>query len=155
VRVEGVSKIFCRDLKKSLWYGLQDSAKDIFSFGKQRSEIRGQRSDRLDAPASLLTSDLRLPTSDLSSDLRLPTSDSRTLRPGEFLAVDNVSFELKRGKCLGLIGRYGAGKTTLLTMLNGLIKPDAGRIEIRGMVGALTPSAPTAACCCPAGRISA
>jgi hypothetical protein len=31
VRVEGVSKIFCRDLKKSLWYGLQDSAKDLFS----------------------------------------------------------------------------------------------------------------------------
>ena len=39
VRVEGVSKIFCRDLKKSLWYGLQDSTKDLFSFGKQRSEV--------------------------------------------------------------------------------------------------------------------
>ena len=33
VRVEGVSKIFCRDLKKSLWYGLKDSAKDLFSWG--------------------------------------------------------------------------------------------------------------------------
>jgi lipopolysaccharide transport system ATP-binding protein len=126
VRVEGGSKIFCRNLKKSLWYGLQDSAKDLFSFGKQSSEIRGQRSDPLDAPSSLLT-----------SDLRLPTSDSRTLRPGEFLAVDNVSFELKRGECLGLIGRNGAGKTTLLKMLNGLIKPDAGRIEMRGRVGSL------------------
>jgi lipopolysaccharide transport system ATP-binding protein len=139
--VEGVSKIFCRDLKKSLWYGLQDSAKDLFSFGKQSSEIRGQRSDPLDAPSSLLTSDLRLPTSSsdssLTSDLRPPTSDSRTLRPGEFLAVDNVSFELKRGECLGLIGRNGAGKTTLLKMLNGLIKPDTGRIEMRGRVGAL------------------
>jgi lipopolysaccharide transport system ATP-binding protein len=36
-----------------------------------------------------------------------------------------------------LIGRNGAGKTTLLKMLNGLIKPDAGRIEMRGRVGAL------------------
>ena len=141
VKVENVSKIFCRDLKKSLWYGLQDSAKDLFSFGKQRSEIRGQKSDPLDAPSSLLTSDLRLPTSSsdssLTSDLRPPTSDSRTLRPSEFLAVDNVSFELKRGECLGLIGRNGAGKTTLLKMITGLIKPDAGRIEMHGRIGAL------------------
>ena len=59
------------------------------------------------------------------------------LRPKEFWAVNDVSFELKRGECLGLIGRNGAGKTTLLRMLNGLIKPDAGRIETRGRVGAL------------------
>ena len=48
-----------------------------------------------------------------------------------------MSFELRRGDCLGLIGRNGAGKTTLLKMLNGLIKPDRGRIEMRGRVGAL------------------
>lgn len=60
-----------------------------------------------------------------------------TLRDGEFWAVNDVSFELKRGECLGLIGRNGAGKTTLLKILNGLIKPDAGRIEMRGRVGAL------------------
>ncbi len=59
------------------------------------------------------------------------------LRPKEFWAVKDVSFELRRGECLGLIGRNGAGKTTLLKMLNGLIKPDAGRIEMRGRVGAL------------------
>jgi len=60
-----------------------------------------------------------------------------TLRPGEFWALDEVSFELRRGECLGLIGRNGAGKSTLLKMLNGLIKPDKGRIEMRGRVGAL------------------
>ena len=59
------------------------------------------------------------------------------LRPKEFWAVKDVGFELKRGECLGLIGLNGAGKTTLLKMLNGLIKPDAGRIEMRGRVGAL------------------
>ena len=59
------------------------------------------------------------------------------LRTGEFWAVRDVSFELRRGECLGLIGHNGAGKTTLLRMLNGLIKPDQGRIEIRGKVGAL------------------
>ena len=45
--------------------------------------------------------------------------------------------ELKRGECLGLIGKNGAGKTTLLKLLNGLIKPDHGRIEMHGRVGAL------------------
>lgn len=59
------------------------------------------------------------------------------LREGEFWAVKDVSFELKRGECLGLIGHNGAGKTTLLKMLNGLIKPDTGRIEMNGRVGAL------------------
>jgi lipopolysaccharide transport system ATP-binding protein len=59
------------------------------------------------------------------------------LRPDEFWAVNDVSFEVRRGECLGLIGRNGAGKTTLLKMLNGLIKPDHGRIEMHGRVGAL------------------
>lgn len=59
------------------------------------------------------------------------------LRPDEFWAVKDISFELKRGECLGLIGYNGAGKTTLLRMLNGLIRPDQGRIEMRGKVGAL------------------
>ncbi len=59
------------------------------------------------------------------------------LRDKEFWAVKNISFEVKRGECLGLIGRNGAGKSTLLKMLNGLIKPDTGRIEMHGRVGAL------------------
>jgi len=59
------------------------------------------------------------------------------LRPKEFWALNDVSFELRRGECLGLLGRNGAGKTTLLKMLNGLMKPDKGRIELRGRVGAL------------------
>jgi lipopolysaccharide transport system ATP-binding protein len=64
-------------------------------------------------------------------------ADDRLLRDDEFWAVKNVTFELRRGECLGLIGRNGAGKTTLLKMLNGLIKPDSGRITMRGRVGAL------------------
>ncbi len=59
------------------------------------------------------------------------------LRNKEFWAVKDVNFELKRGECLGLIGRNGAGKSTLLKMLNGLIKPDKGRIEMFGRIGAL------------------
>ena len=66
--------------------------------------------------------------------LGLPQGNAGHLRPKEFWAVNDVSFEVKRGECLGLIGRNGAGKTTLLKMLNGLIKPDTGRIEMRGLV---------------------
>lgn len=62
---------------------------------------------------------------------------ARELRPDEFWAVKDVSFEVRRGECLGLVGRNGAGKTTLLRMLNGLIKPDQGRIEMRGKIGGL------------------
>jgi lipopolysaccharide transport system ATP-binding protein len=76
---------------------------------------------------------------DIVSELnpRSEPSAEPSLRKNEFWAVRNVSFELRRGDCLGLIGRNGAGKTTLLKMLNGLIRPDTGRIAIRGRVGAL------------------
>jgi len=59
------------------------------------------------------------------------------LRSDEFWAVQNISFELRRGECIGLIGHNGAGKSTLLKMLNGLITPDKGSIELNGRVGAL------------------
>jgi lipopolysaccharide transport system ATP-binding protein len=74
---------------------------------------------------------------DTLSDLTGRDGSTDKLRPAEFWALNNVSFELRRGECLGLIGRNGAGKTTLLKLLNGLIKPDNGRIEIRGRLGAL------------------
>lgn len=59
------------------------------------------------------------------------------LRRGEFWAVDDLSFELKRGECLGIIGSNGSGKSTLLKMMNGIFMPDRGRIDITGRIGAL------------------
>jgi len=61
VKVEGVSKTFCRSLKRSLWYGVQDVASEMLG--------REGRHDEL--------------------------------RRNEFWAVNDVSFELKRGECLG------------------------------------------------------
>jgi len=59
------------------------------------------------------------------------------LKKHEFLAIDNISFKLKRGQCLGLIGKNGSGKSTLLKILNGIIAPDKGRVTIKGKIGAL------------------
>ena len=74
---------------------------------------------------------------DIASELTGRSGHHDQLRKGEFWAVKDVSFQVRRGECLGLIGRNGAGKTTLLRMLNGLIKPDQGKITMRGRVGAL------------------
>ena len=60
---------------------------------------------------------------DLSSAVLGIKQDRSSLREGEFWAVKDVSFTLRRGECLGLIGRNGAGKSTMLKMLNGLIRP--------------------------------
>jgi lipopolysaccharide transport system ATP-binding protein len=59
------------------------------------------------------------------------------LRRAEFWSLHDLSFELRRGEALAIIGANGAGKSTLLKLLNGLIKPDAGSIRLRGRVGAL------------------
>ena len=95
--VEGLSKKFCRNLKRSLWYGLRD----------------------------------------LTAELFLRRGDRTELRKDEFWALKDISFELRRGEMLGVIGHNGAGKSTLLRLFNGLIKPDCGAIRVWGDVGAL------------------
>ena len=95
--VNGVSKRFCRDLKKSLFYGVQDIA----------SELVGLR------------------------------GSSNKLRTKEFWALNDVSFKLRRGEALGLVGKNGSGKSTLLRIIAGLIKPDAGTVEVNGRIAPL------------------
>lgn len=74
---------------------------------------------------------------DIARNLLGMSSHSDRLRKNEFWAVDDISFELKRGETLGIIGPNGSGKTTLLKMLNGIFWPDKGKITIKNRVGAL------------------
>ena len=179
VRVEGVSKKFCRSLKKSLWYGVCDIASELNPFGRnigqstaynhlttegtestERAAGGNQRADSGEFLEGHSQAGLQMDSEKLAS-IRAANASSgfganassaeigeicgkqsdapagAGLRPGEFWAVKDVSFELRRGECLGLIGHNGAGKTTLLKMLNGLIKPDRGSITMRGRVRAL------------------
>ncbi|MGA1476112.1 MAG: ATP-binding cassette domain-containing protein, partial [Prochlorothrix sp.] len=95
--VRGVSKRFCRGLKRSLFYGLQDMAAEMLGRGLEEPH----------------------------------------LRQDEFWALKDVSFELRRGQAIGLVGANGAGKTTLLRIISGLIKPDAGSVEVLGRLAPL------------------
>jgi lipopolysaccharide transport system ATP-binding protein len=97
--VENVWKIYCRNLKRAMRYGIQDLGKQIMGSGRDRNQ--------------------------------------QDLRAGEFFAVRDADFQVRRGECVAMIGPNGAGKSTMLKLINGLIKPDAGQITIRGKIGAL------------------
>ena len=59
---------------------------------------------------------------------------------GGLIAVDNVSFDLRRGEILGLIGPNGSGKTTALNVISGALRPDAGEVALEGRPIALLPA---------------
>ncbi len=99
VSVSSLSKKYCRELRRTMWYGLCDIAREFY--------------------------------------WRMGQNESGMLRQAEFWSLKNVSFELRRGESLAVIGANGAGKSTLLKVLYGLIKPDAGQVRIRGRISAL------------------
>lgn len=66
-----------------------------------------------------------------------PLGLAKHVEPNLFWALKDVSFELRRGEVLGVIGRNGAGKSTLLKVLSRITAPSAGRALINGRVGSL------------------
>lgn len=58
----------------------------------------------------------------------------RRLKKTEFWALNDVSFEVKKGEVIGLIGSNGAGKSTLLKVVSGVMKPTKGKVTVNGQV---------------------
>ena len=95
--VRNISKIFCKNLKLSMFYGIVDLSKNLLGL----------------------------------------KPNANTLRKSEFWAIDNVSFQLRRGQVIGLVGVNGSGKSTLLKLIAGIFPPDKGEIEVKGRVASL------------------
>jgi ABC-type polysaccharide/polyol phosphate transport system ATPase subunit len=97
IEARGVYKKYCRDLRRSRWYGVRDV---------------------LDA-------------------LTVRAAHSDSCREHEFWAVNDVSFQLRAGDALGVLGRNGSGKSTLLKLITGQRLLSAGTVRTRGRIVAL------------------
>lgn len=72
-----------------------------------------------------------------ASRFRRGTSATHESNQEEFWALQAVSFEVKQGESIGIIGRNGAGKSTLLKILSRIVEPTRGRVHLRGRVASL------------------
>jgi len=61
------------------------------------------------------------------------TAENLSVNFGDFHAVDNISFQVKRGEIFGFLGANGAGKTTTIRVLCGLIHPSGGKVNVGGV----------------------
>lgn len=115
IRVEGLGKKYRIGERQASYGSLRDSVAETFA-----KPFRAARS---------------LVTRNGNANVNL-TSDPRTLS-SDFWALKDVSFDVRRGEVVGIIGRNGAGKSTLLKILSRITEPTEGAADIYGRVGSL------------------
>ena len=92
-----------------------------------------------------MNTDIAISVKNLSKSFRIPHKKIDSIRTAfintftqntyeEFRALDNISFEVKKGEFLGIIGRNGSGKSTLLKILAGVYTADSGEVYINGRI---------------------
>lgn len=63
-----------------------------------------------------------------------PIKTIKTLKTSKFRALDNLSFDIKSGEAVALIGKNGAGKSTILSLIAGVMKPTSGSVIVNGSI---------------------
>ena len=107
----------------------------VENLGK-RYTIRHQQRERYIALRDVMARGFKDIGRKLFSPFTVPHSSFADSRE-DFWALKDISFEIKQGERVGIIGRNGAGKTTVLKLLSRITEPTTGRIEITGRVASL------------------
>jgi lipopolysaccharide transport system ATP-binding protein len=108
---------------------MSDVAIRVDGLGK-KYRIRHQRRERYVALRDVIADRARGLFRPRQADTDAPTVE-------DFWALKDVSFEVKRGEVIGIVGRNGAGKSTLLKVISRITEPNAGRIELAGRVASM------------------
>ena len=123
ISVENLSKRYIIGRQRDRRDGLRHRLEDAF-----RSPWRQLRQGKSNGNGKLLPP---------NSDLLPPASAPRSNAKEEFWALRDVSFMVKQGDAVGIVGRNGAGKSTLLKILSRITEPTEGRIRLKGRVASL------------------
>lgn len=111
------------------------------------SLIPNSESSHSTPDSQLPSSEVAISVRNLSKKYRLYETPQHRLREAlhpfrkkyhhDFWALKDVSFEVKKGECIGIIGRNGSGKSTLLKLICGILQPSEGSVQVNGRISAI------------------